>query len=339
MVYLGAKGNTAKQLEDTLKISFLKNQVHCAYREYLSLLQSDNKNFTLKSANRIYANQKLPVSNDYKTRLTQAYLSTIESVDFDQKAAETKDAINKWVEQYTNGKIKNLIPDNALTPETLLVLINAIYFKGSWAKKFPERATRKRDFFLNSNQIVKRETMHVTEKFYFKHEANLGCKILEIPYIENDLSMFVILPDNRNGLGLLEQRLDPKFFHSLVQRKGFSKIKMEVFLPKFRLETKYELNNILSKMGLTDLFDAAKSDLSGMVSYDMWLYVSQVIHKAFIEVNEEGTEAAAVTGGIIGITSIIKYPKFQVDHPFLFCIVDNRMKIILFLGRINDPEI
>ena len=339
MVYLGARSNTAKQLEDILNASAAKEKIHIAFQEYMSLLQSDSKNFTLKSANRIYANHKLPVSNDYKTQLNQFYLSTIESVDFDQKAAETKDAINKWVEQYTNGKIKNLIPDNALTPETLLVLINAIYFKGSWAEKFPEEATSRREFFLSPGQQIEHDTMYISDKFFIKTDSNLGCNILELPYVGNSLSMFVILPDHVDGLRSLEQKLSPGFFHSLIEKKGFRKTEVEVFLPKFRLEARFELEDILAKMGLTDLFNDEKSDLSGMVSDDKRLYVSKVIHKAFVEVNEEGTEAAAATAGLVMCAMSLEMGvEFKADHPFMFSIVDKRSKVVLFVGRVTNPQ-
>lgn len=340
MVYLGARSNTAKQLENILNAFSFQDKIHMAFQEYMNILQSESKNFTLKSANRIYANQKLLVSNDYKTELTKFYLSTIESVDFNKNAAQTKDAINQWVEDYTNGKIKNLIPDNALTPATLLVLINAIYFKGRWAEKFPEEATSKREFFLSVGKQIEHDMMYISDKFFIKMDENLGCKILELPYVGNSLSMFVVLPDEIDGLSALEQKLNPGFFHSLAERKGFRKSEVEVFLPKFRLETRFELKDILVNMGLTDLFDKEKSDLSGMASDNKRLYVSKVIHKAFVEVNEEGTEAAAATAGLVMCALSLEMGiEFKADHPFMFSIIDKRSKAVLFVGRVTNPQV
>lgn len=340
MVYLGSRSNTAKQLENILNAFSFQDKIHMAFQEYMNILQSESKNFTLKSANRIYANQKLLVSNDYKTELTKYYLSTIESVDFNKKAAQTKDAINQWVEAYTNGKIRNLIPDNALTPETLLVLINAIYFKGKWAEKFPKEATSKREFFLSVGKQIEHDMMYISDKFFIKMDANLGCKILELPYVGNSLSMFVVLPDEIDGLSALEQKLNPGFFHSLTERNGFRKSEVEVFLPKFSLETRFELKDILANMGLTDLFDEEKSDLSGMVSDNKRLYVSKVIHKAFVEVNEEGTEAAAATAGLVMCALSLEMGiEFKADHPFMFSIIDKRSKAVLFVGRVTNPQV
>lgn len=340
MVYLGARNNSAKQLENILNAFSFQDKIHIAFQEYMNILQSESKNFTLKSANRIYANQKLLVSNDYKSELTKLYLSTIESVDFDKNAAKTKDVINQWVENYTNGKIKDLIPDNALTPETLLVLINAIYFKGNWAEKFPEEATSKRDFFIGVGQQIEHDMMYISDKFFIKTDANLGCKILELPYVGNSLSMFVVLPDEIDGLSTLEQKLNPDFFHSLSERKGFRKSEVEVFLPKFRLESRFELKDVLAKIGLTDIFDKEKSDLSGMVSDNRRLYVSKIIHKAFVEVNEEGTEAAAATAGIVMCALSLEMGiEFNADHPFMFSIVDKRSKTVLFVGRVTNPQV
>lgn len=340
MVYLGARNNTARQLENTLNASSFKNKLHEAFHEYMNHLLSESKNVTLKSANRIYANQNLPVSDDYKTQLTKFYLSTIESVDFDKKAVETKDAINDWVEQYTNGKIKNLIPDNVLTRDTLLVLINAIYFKGNWAEKFPKEATSKREFLLGPGQQIEHDMMYISDKYFIKMDADMHCKILELPYSGNKLSMFVILPDQIDGLGSLEQRLKPEFFQSMLQLKGFRKREVEVFLPKFRLESRFEMKDILSEMGLSDLFDKEKSDLSAMVSEKRRVYVSKVIHKAFVEVNEEGTEAAAATAGLVMCLMSMEIGiEFKADHPFLFTIVDKQSQTVLFIGRVTNPQV
>lgn len=161
MLYLGAKGNTAKQLENILNISLMKERIHFANNKYLNLLQSDSQNFTLKSANRIYMNLNFPISDHYQTKLSQFYLSTIENVDFANNAPQIVDVINKWVDDYTNGKIQKLLAQRDLNANTVLVLLNAIYFKGRWAEKFPKRLTKKRDFFLKSDQTAKRETMYI----------------------------------------------------------------------------------------------------------------------------------------------------------------------------------
>ncbi|XP_029648324.1 leukocyte elastase inhibitor-like [Octopus sinensis] len=337
MVYLGARQNSAKQFENVLKITSNPDSVALAFKEYFSLLKNSDKRVTSNLVNRLCANEKFPISEDYKNNMVKYFFSDIENVDFITNAEKTRITINDWVKNTTNNKITDLLPSGSLTPQSVLVLINAVYFKGTWAEIFSERATSSRKFYLSSDKTVSHDFMYLSEGFNSKISDNY--KVVELRYIGKAFSMFVILPNEINGLAALEKEINAQFLKDIIDRKGFEGLFLELRMPKFRLESSFQLGEVLIKLGLSDIFDPQKADLSGMTGGEKNIYASEMFHKAFVEVNEEGTEAAAATGMFaMDLSGYFGMPMdFDVNHPFTFLIVDNQTKMIHFIGKVTNP--
>ncbi|KAL4000757.1 serpin B [Sarotherodon galilaeus] len=238
-------------------------------------------------------------------------------------------------------KIKDLLSQDAVDSLTKLVLVNAIYFKGSWNTQFKEEMTADAQFRLNKNDTKLVKMMHQKSKFPFATIPEANCKILEMPYKGNDLSMLIFLPndieDDTTGLEKLEKELTYQNFADWTCPDMMSPNEVDVKLPRFKMEEKYDLEKILTKMGMEDAFDIYKSDFSGMSPANE-LILSKVVHKAFVDVNEEGTEAAAATGVAMEVRSITIPVEFVADHPFIFFIRHKPTKSILFVGRYGSPE-
>ncbi|XP_036367119.1 serpin B3-like isoform X2 [Octopus sinensis] len=294
MVYLGARQNSSKQFENVLKITSNPDSVALAFKEYFSLLKNSDKLVTSNLVNRLCANEKFPISEDYKNNMVKYFFSDIENVDFITNAEKTRITINDWVKNNTNNKITDLLPSGSLTPQSVLVLINAVYFKGTWAETFGKKATSSRKFYLSSDKTVSHDFMYLSEGFNTKISDNY--KVVELPYIGKAFSMFVILPNEINGLAALEKEINAQFLKDIVDRKGFQMMCLKLHMPKFCLESSFQLGDVLKKLGLSDIFDPLKADLSGMTGAEKNIYASEMFHKAFVDVNEEGTEAAAATG-------------------------------------------
>uniref|UniRef100_A0A672KXZ4 Serpin B6 n=1 Tax=Sinocyclocheilus grahami TaxID=75366 RepID=A0A672KXZ4_SINGR len=265
----------------------------------------------------------------------------MEKVDFKKNSEAARVNINKWVEKKTQGKIKDLLPPQGVDETTKLVLVNAIYFKGNWEKKFSKEATRDGQFKMNKTQTKPVKMMRQKSKFPLAFIPEMNSQVLELPYVGKNLSMLIILPNEIQGETTGLQKLEKALtYEKLMEWTKSSKMlqeEVQVSLPKFKMAETYGMVQFLRSMGMEDVFDPQKVNLSGMSSNNN-LAVSNVIHKAFVEVNEEGTEAAAATGITITTTSMPLPPKtFIADHPFLFFIRHNPSNSILFYGRICSP--
>jgi len=263
----------------------------------------------------------------------------IELMDFGDDPKGSRTRINTWVEDQTNRKIKDLIPSRSIDSRTLIILVNAIYFKGEWHQKFEKTRTVKKDFYLNDTIIEQVDMMHsMKSTFYCGEFDNLDCKALELPYKEQHMHMLLLLPNRIEGLAKLEQYLSLSCINEISN--GLRRRDAIVVMPRFKIEVKVKLQNILPQLGIRDLFLPRDADLSDMfenLSPDT--NVSDVIYKAFIEVNEEGTEAAAATAMVLcpGSSHVATPPlQFIADHPFLFLIKDNKSGTILFIGRYSQ---
>uniref|UniRef100_A0A8D2AXY9 Serpin domain-containing protein n=1 Tax=Sciurus vulgaris TaxID=55149 RepID=A0A8D2AXY9_SCIVU len=321
MLYLGAKGNTARQIEKVgvgspRALLIIKLAMH-----ELLLIPSFFLHF----------------SKEYLDGLKKFYLANVESLDFRNAPEESRKKINSWVESQTNGKIKDLFPSDTLGADTVLVLVNAVYFKGQWDHAFNKEHTTEAKFQLNKNVSKSVQMMRKSSYFHFALLEDVQAKILEIPYKGKDLSMIVLLPNEADGLQKLEDKLTAE---KLMEWSSLDRMKMtyvDLCFPRFKVEESYNLEAVLGALGMEDVFRPLKADLSGMTG-SQGLSVSKAVHKSFVEVNEEGTQAAAASGIVIEVTSSPVRESFCCDHPFLFFILQKKTNSILFFGRVSSPE-
>ncbi|XP_072417089.1 leukocyte elastase inhibitor A-like [Chiloscyllium punctatum] len=339
VVYLGAKNNTASQMAKTLHFDQVQN-VHSGFQEMQSEINRADVAYLLKVANRLYGEKTYSYLEEFLTSSMKFYGAKMSAVDFRTAANEIRQEINKWVEAETANKIKDLLAEGSVDSDTRLVLVNAIYFKGTWAEIFDEQDTREMPFKLNKNETKPVKMMYQMKEFFISHVQEFKLHVLELPYVGNDLSMIILLPDDimddSTGLKQLEQELTLEKLQEWTHPNHMRKLDVHVLLPKFKLEGEYELNSPLSSLGMGDVFDSTRADLSGM-SATRDLYVSKVAHKSFVEVNEEGTEAAAATAMMLGSCALMDEEFFTADHPFLFFIRHKKTKNILFFGRYSSP--
>ncbi|XP_040840689.1 serpin B4-like isoform X1 [Ochotona curzoniae] len=350
LLLLGSKGNTAQQIREVLHLQEdTKNtkeestrhvegseNVHFHFQELVTDLSKPTDAYQLKIANKFYGEKTFPFSQKYVDAITKYYLANAESVDFVNDAEENEKKINCWVESQTNGKIKNLLPDGTLDSSTILVLVNAIYFKAEWDQKFYTNKTKEAEFWLTKDTSKPVRMMKQVDYFNFALLEDAEARILEIPYKGKDLSMIVLLPNEVEGLQKLEQHLTAEKLIKWMSSENMENVEVNLHLPQFKMEKSYELNSMLKAMGIVDAFNPRDADLSGLAEH-RGLVVSEALHKSFVEVTEEGTEAAAATGLVTRVTSMPVQEQFYCNHPFLFFIKQNKTNSILFFGRVSSP--
>jgi serpin B len=337
MTYAGARGQTADQMSRVLHFPAPQDKLPEAFEALRKMFQTEieTRGYHLSVANRLWGQQGYHFLPDFLAVTRDSYHAELAQVDFVRDPEGARDLINQWVEAQTREKIKDLVPSGVLTPVTRLVLTNAIYFKGDWTRPFPKQATREEDFHVSSDKTTRAPLMHKTDDFRFG--ALDGLKILDLPYGKGDVSTIVLLPDQNDGLTTLEGKLNQKNLTRWLSTLGSRKV--EVTMPRFKLTSTFSLSDTLKAIGMSLAFDQDRADFSGMSTQEK-LYISAVLHKAFVDFNEEGTEAAAATGVAMTKRAAIRpVPPavFRADHPFLFLIVDNRSKSILFMGRVVNP--
>jgi len=334
MTYVGARGNTETQMRDVLHFPVAQDRLHAAFGNVVGVLNGSQDAYQLSVANRLWGQQGYPFLADFVDTTAQHYGAQMARVDFIGHTEQTRQTINQWVEDQTQQKIKDLIPAGALNPSTRLVLTNAIYFKGDWKYQFDPELTQEAPFQITPDRQFTVQMMHQQSEFRYAALGNF--QMLEMPYTGEDLSMLALLPNEPDGMGELESWLNAERLDQSIGQLHSRDV--SVFLPKFEITRKFGLKPELASMGMTDAFTPGAADLSG-INGKRDLFISDVVHKAFVEVNEEGTEAAAATGVIVGVTSVPPPPElFRADHPFMFLIRDNRTESILFIGRMTEPE-
>ncbi|XP_042549434.1 serpin B4-like [Dipodomys spectabilis] len=351
MVSLGAKGNTAHQIKEVLHFSEVTGEtkktcttshaedseiVHHQFQKMLTELNTPTDAFELKIANSLYGEKTFPFLQEYLDKLKKFYLANMESLDFGNNAEESRKKINAWVESQTNDKIKDLFPVDSLDSSTVLVLVNAIYFKGQWEERFKKEYTEEGNFWLNKDVSKPVQMMKQTKHFNVASLEDEQAKILEMPYKGNELSMIVLLPNEVDGLQKLQDSLTAEKLLDWTSTQNMVKIQVYLCFPRFKMAEKYDLKKTLVSLGMADIFNPKKADLSGM-SQEGGLVVTKALHQSFVEVTEEGTEAAAATGVGISLTSAPISEEFCCDHPFLFFIKENKTNCILFVGRFASP--
>ncbi|XP_034998524.2 leukocyte elastase inhibitor [Hippoglossus stenolepis] len=329
------------QMQKSLKAKNCLDDIHADFSKLLKTLNKAGAPYSLSVANRLYGEQSYQFVEDFIGETRKHYNAELESVDFKTGFEAARLKINGWVEEQTQDKIKDLLLKGTLHDMTRMVLVNAIYFKGDWNKQFEESATRDAQFRLNKNESKQVKMMYQNTTLPLGLIAEPNCQVLEMPYKEKELSMLIFLPmdidDSSTGLEKLEKELTYDNFVEWTHSDRLSHSKVEVGLPRFKMEESYDMGGVLVSMGMVDAFDSGMCDFSGM-SPSNDLVLSKVIHKAFVEVNEEGTEAAAATAITVGITSVSPRARFIADHPFLFFIRHNHTKSVLFAGRYCSPQ-
>ncbi|XP_015337801.1 plasminogen activator inhibitor 2 [Marmota marmota marmota] len=376
MVYLGSRGNTEDQIAKVLQFDKVGNysiasgapqnltgcdfmqqiqkgnypdailqaqvrdKVHSSFHSISSDINSTTGDYLLESVSKLFGEKSARFKEEYMQLCKKYYSTEPQAVDFLECAEEARKKINSWVKTQTKGRIPNLLPEGSVDAETRMVLVNAVYFKGKWKIPFEKKLNGLYPFRVNMTQHVPVQMMHLHEKLNIGYIADLKAQILELPY-DGDVSMFLLLPDEvaneSTGLELLESEITYDTLNKWTSKDTMAEDDVEVFIPQFKLEERYKLKSILRSMGMEDAFNKGQANFSGM-SEGNDLYLSEVFHQATVDVNEEGTEAAAGTGAIMTGRTGHGGPQFVADHPFLFFIMHKITKSILFFGRFSSPS-
>jgi serpin B len=337
MAYAGAAGQTADQMQKVMHWSGPASKIAADFTALDQILKDAQKSgaLELSIANTLWPQKGFAFQKDYLAVLEGKFKTSLHEADFAKQPEAERSRINLWVEQQTKARIKDLLPPGSVSSLTRLVLANAIYFKAGWQTPFSTNSTRPAPFYLAAGGSVSTPLMAKESNFRYALMPNF--KILELPYQGNNLSMLVILPDATNGLAELERELTSAKLEAWT--RALRATEVSVFLPKFKLDFQLPLNAAMQALGMTDAFSQKDADFTGMTGKPD-LFISQAMHKAFVEVNEEGTEAAAATGIVMNVRSAPRpqqKPVFRADHPFLYLIRHTGTGTILFLGRVTNP--
>lgn len=338
MAYAGASGETSAQMKQTLGFSLDSDATHRAFGTLLrSWAPKAKSQYELTVANRLFGSKAIAFEPAYLEVTKDHYQAPLEQLDFKGAAEKSREHINAWVAETTKKKITNLIPEGAIGADTLLVLANAIYFNGTWSEKFEKDATIDKPFFAPTGE-VKAPTMHMEDHFQYG-EADDN-KLLTLYYRGGPMAMTIVLPDAKDGLAKTEQAIAADKLGSWTE--GMRRANVSIALPKFKISgASISLKDTLTAMGMGLAFDEQRASFRGMAAGgEPNLFIGDVFHKAFVDVHEEGTEAAAATGAVMYPTSAMlpSEPKpFIADHPFVFFIRDAQKGTILFMGRVMDP--
>ncbi len=340
MTYAGARGETESQMANTLHFSLPQDQLHPAFNALdLALAQSGkatSKDVTplqLNIANAVWAEQTFPFQQTFLDTLARNYGAGIQLADFVKNYEAVRKQINSWVSKQTKDKIKDLIQPGVLNADTRMALVNAIYFKADWRSTFEKESTHDADFHLLDGTTVGVPTMHQDETFpYAKGD---GWQAIELPYAGGSAAMDILVPDEGN-FAAFASSLDLETVSSILG--NLQPTYIELALPKFKFESQFSLTDQLSALGMSDAFDPNRADFSGMTGKPD-LYISAVIHKAFVAVDEKGTEAAAATAVIMELAvAQVFTTTLTIDRPFIFLIRDTTSGQILFVGQVTNPK-
>ncbi len=348
MTYEGANGQTADEMKSVFHFpedNTLRPNFAAIYNE----INKKDKEYELRTGNALWVQQDYSFLEEYLTKVENFYGGKAANLDFVRETEKSRQTINSFIEEQTNDKIKDLIPKGVLSALTRLVLTNAIYFKGTWEWEFDKSDTSEQDFKITPTNIVKTSIMYMDpDKARFNYSETENMQILELPYKGKEISMLVLLPKQGEEYDFEIDKVIT-FNYSLedielsLEKLNEYKSQMQetkldaIYLPKFEFDTKYNLNENLKALGMPMAFDFENADFSGM-NGNLDLFISQVIHQAYIKVDEKGTEAAAATAVVMCLAnSAMPSNIFRADHPFIFIIQERETGNILFIGRMSNP--
>lgn len=329
MTYAGARGQTAREMAEVLHFGDSSDLLHQANRALVEdMTTGDDEGTQIALANRLWPAKSLSLHSTFLDLVAKYYQAKPQPLDFAGQPDQSRLAINQWAADNTAQMIQDLLHKNDITPQTMLVLTNAIYFRGTWANPFDPGKTRQGAFHLGPGKSIETQFMKREGRFGYASLDNV--QVLQMPYADSDLAFVVILPTQTDGLKKLEAQLSPMLLDNWLS--GLKKQTVTVILPRFEMTHRAELKEVLGQLGIVSAF-SGQADFSGMT--DSKIFIDQVIHKAKVMVHEEGTEAAAATAVIM---EKIERSPFRADHPFLLLIRDTRTGSILFMGRLADPR-
>lgn len=338
MTYGGAEDQTETEMAKTLNFNLKEDILHRAFNKTDQLLNSLGSSgsqkgtpFELSISNSVWAQKGFEFVQQYLDLLATQYGAGLRAVDFQEKPEKARRLINELVAKQTKDKIEKLMPEGSIKPSTRMVLTNAIYFNASWKNKFDEEDTSKGEFQLKDGSTKQVDMMSQTSDFTFVDTKN--AKLAALPYVGDNASMIVALPDKDTSLEQFEQNLSADTFERL-EMEGSNK-RVELQMPKFDYKSEFNLTETLSDMGMPTAF-SGQADFSGMSPES--LLIQSIIHKATVTVDEKGTEAAAATGVVVGETAVPQTVEMRLNRPFVFAIKDHETNSILFVGRVLDPS-
>lgn len=334
MTYEGARGNTAEEMADVMHLPDDDIERRGSIAKVQNDINKGSVDYELATANKIWPHSEKPVEEEFIRIIEQFYHGGVEALDYGIDPDGCKEIINSWVADQTNDKIEDLIPDGILNADVYMVLTNAVYFKGTWVYQFDEDETRDMNFrtFEGNDVEVSMMSMLLEEEDKLPYYEDEDLKAVELPYEGDDLSMIILLPKT-GSITDLENDMDAGRFSDI--RDGMEETNIEIYLPRFKMKEKYTLNEPLISLGMEDPFKPS-ADFSGMDPRRS-AYIAYVFHDTFIEVNEEGTEAAGATA-VVMYESIPSYPTFNANQPFMYMIQQKSTGNILFMGRVCDPS-
>ncbi|GAB1287620.1 Neuroserpin [Apodemus speciosus] len=339
---LGAQGSTLKEIRHSMGYEGLKSGEEFSFlKDFSNMVSAKEGQYVMKIANSLFVQNGFHVNEEFLQMMKMYFNAEVNHVDFSQNVA-VANYINKWVENYTNSYslLKDLVSPGDFDAVTHLALINAVYFKGNWKSQFRPENTRTFSFTKDDESEVQIPMMYQQGEFYYgefsdgSNEAGGIYQVLEIPYEGDEISMMLVLSRQEVPLATLEPLLKAQLIEEWAN--SVKKQKVEVYLPRFTVEQEIDLKDILKALGVTEIF-IKDANLTAM-SDNKELFLSKAVHKSFIEVNEEGSEAAAASGMIAISRMAVLYPQVIVDHPFFFLIKNRKTGMILFMGRVMHPE-
>ncbi len=334
MVYLGSSGNTETEMERVFLFDGNTNQFHQTQGANIRYMKSDNENAVVNIANGLWIEKDFEVKKTFVSNLQKYYNANLSEVRFGEpkEREQAKQEINQWISNKTNNRISNLIPQSAITPLTRLILVNAVYFKAGWKFAFNPKQNSKGKFTTPGGQL--KDVTYMNQKRHLRMLNKSGFKCLELPYQNEQFSMFFILPDKSSNIQGVLSSVHFGMIDSLINQNP---VYVELKVPKFKIDYKESLRQPLIEMGIAEAF-SDNADFQNITARNN-LKLTDVFHGAFIEIDEEGTEAAGATAAVIGIKSALlnKPVDFYLDRPFIFMVYDKKVKEILFAGICTDP--
>ncbi|XP_075125710.1 serpin B3-like [Leptodactylus fuscus] len=331
-LWLGSGGDTAKQIEKVLHLPETQTPPTNEFRDLLHQLNSPKSGSELTIVNAAFTPQGVPLSKDYVSSAQELYQTTVKAVDYQHGKASEE--INSLVEAKTEGKIKNVIPENSLDISTSMVLVNAVYLKGQFAKKFNPANTKNAPFYTTKDSQISVPMMNQCDVFNFGEIKEINAKVIEIPFIDNKLSMFIVLPDECSSLDEMENLMDPESVMKWTNAANMTPTRVDLQIPRVHLHIEIIVVKNLTDIGVQDVFSPEKADLSYIC--DQGLHVSHMIHKVVMDLTE-GTEDAAPTAAVTVPDSLETPTIFSVDRPFMFFMINNENDTIIFQGRFVSP--